>query len=108
MLKDGKSVSKRLFQTEDYAASSGHKGWSSPAFDIVDSKNHPAVTGKLPQGVQAGAGHSNVNTSAVDAARGNTSTGATTGATTGTTPAPVGSEGISTGSTGAAASHARV
>jgi len=98
-------VSKRLFQTEDYAATSGHKGWSSPAFDIVDSRNHPAVTGKLPQGVQAGAGHSNVNTSAVEAARGNLS-GAQTGAHTG--PAPVGSQGISTGSTGAAASHARV
>lgn len=80
-----KSAAQRVFRTEDYAASGS--GWKSPAFSLVDDKNHPAVTGTLPRGVQEGAGHKSVNTNAVDAARGvatgHSGTTGVTGTTTG-------------------------
>jgi len=70
MLADSKkSISGRMFKTEDFAASG--QSWHSPAFDLLH-KSHPAATGELPKGVTSGAGHKNTNTSAVDAARGHT------------------------------------
>lgn len=68
MLTDSKkSISGRMFKTEDFAASG--ESWRSPAFDLLH-KAHPAATGELPKGVTPGIGHKNANTNAVDAARG--------------------------------------
>jgi hypothetical protein len=64
-----KSISGRMFKTEDFAASG--QSWHSPAFDLLH-RAHPAATGELPKGVTPGAGHKDANTSAIDAARGQT------------------------------------
>lgn len=86
-----KSTIKRVFKTEDLAASG--KEWRSPAFDLLDSR-HPAVTGQHhPQAVK-NAGHGDVKTSAVAAARGET-----THQGAGTT----GSQGMGAGLSGAGA-----
>ncbi|ORY35471.1 hypothetical protein BCR39DRAFT_460742 [Naematelia encephala] len=62
-----KSMAKRMFKTEDLAASG--TDWRSPAFDLFD-KQHPAVTGHHHPAAVQGAGSQNVKTSAVAAARG--------------------------------------
>ncbi|KAL7423409.1 hypothetical protein Q5752_000989 [Cryptotrichosporon argae] len=49
----GKSISKRIWKTEDLANSG--KEWRSPAFDLLDSR-HPAVTGTHHPEAQQGAG----------------------------------------------------
>jgi len=62
-----KSSAKRLFKTEDMAQSG--REWHSPAFDLFD-KRHPAVTGERHPEAVPNAGHKDVKTSAIDAARG--------------------------------------
>lgn len=60
------SIAKRVFKTQDLAASGNE--WRSEAFNLT-SGSHPAVTGKAHPNAQHGAGSANVNTNAVDAAR---------------------------------------
>jgi hypothetical protein len=74
-----KSMAQRAFKTEDLAASGNE--WRSPAFDLFD-KRHPAVTGEKHPQAKEGAGHSSVNTNAVEAARGVTGSNASTTGTT--------------------------
>lgn len=64
-----KSTAKRLFKVQDLANSGN--GWRSPAFDLLDP-NHPAVTGRHHPDAVHGAGSGNVKTSAIAAARGET------------------------------------
>ncbi len=65
-----KSTAKRLFKVQDLANSG--KEWRSPAFDLLDP-NHPAVTGRRHPNAVQGAGSGDKKTSAVAAARGETS-----------------------------------